>query len=59
VCFSVCVCVCLIFFVCAMDPCALVAVAASDIVEKCIFVSVAAHDVNFVCDQLHVHDRCA
>ena len=43
----------------AKIPSALVAVAASDIVEKCIFVSVAAHDVNFVCDQLHVHDRCA
>lgn len=29
----------------AKIPSALVAVAASDIVEKCIFVSVAAHDV--------------
>jgi hypothetical protein len=39
-------------------PSALVAVAASDIVGKCVFIASEHFDVNFICEQLHLFDCC-
>jgi len=39
-------------------PSALLAVAATDIAKKCIFISLDCYNVNFVCDQVHSLEYC-
>lgn len=36
----------------------LVAVVATDIVKKCVLISLRCHDCDFVCDQTHSRESC-
>ena len=40
-------------------PSALVAIPVTDIIRKCVFISLNSCDVSFVCNQVHINDLCA